>query len=225
VGRPWEYRLGSTGGASASIRVFVADDHELVRRGLREILEAEGDIVVTGEAGSAREAARRLPAVRPDVAVIDERFPDGSGIEVLREARAAVPSIVGVILTCYDEDEALFAAIMAGASGYVLKHITGTDLLDAVRRVAAGQCLIDPVMTRRVLERVRRQPSPPELHALTGQERNVLALISEGLTNREIAGRMDLSEKTVKNYTSRILSKLGLERRTQAAVLAARLLR
>jgi two-component system, NarL family, response regulator DevR len=214
-----------TGGVTGAIRVFVVDDHEVVRRGVREILETEGDIVVAGESGSAKDATQRLPTVGPDVAVIDQRLPDGSGIEVLRDARAVMPSIVGLILTCYDDDEALFAAIMAGAAGYVIKHITGTDLVDAVRRVAAGQCLIDPLLTQRVLERLRTEPAPPELNALTEQERNVLALISEGMTNREIGARMALSEKTVKNYTSRILSKLGLERRTQAAVMAAKLLR
>lgn len=224
MGRPWEYGL-SAGGSNGTIRVFVVDDHEIVRRGLREILQAEGDIVVAGESGSAKEAARRVPAVRPDVAVLDERLPDGSGVELFREIRAVDSSIAGLILTSYDDDEALLAAIMAGAAGYVLKHITGTELVDAVRRVAAGQSLIDPVLMHRVLERVRRAPWHPELGALTERELRVLALMPEGLTNREIAERMRLSEKTIKNHISRILSKLGLERRTQAAILAAKLLR
>jgi two-component system, NarL family, response regulator DevR len=224
VARPWEYGLG-TGHSEGAIRVFVVDDHEIVRRGLRDILEAEGDIVVAGESGSAKEAARRVPAVRPHVAVLDERLPDGSGVELFREIRAVDSSILGLILTSYDDDEALFAAIMAGASGYVLKHIAGTELVDAVRRVTAGQSLIDPVLMHRVLARVRRAPSHPELNALSERERKVLALIPEGLTNRQIAERMQLSEKTVKNHISHILSKLGLERRTQAAILAAKLLR
>ena len=208
------------------IRVFLLDDHEVVRRGLRELLEAEGDIVVVGESGSAKEAARILPAMRPRVAVLDGRLPDGSGVEVCREVRAVDPTIQALILTSYDDDDALFAAIMAGASGYVLKQITGTDLVDAIRRVAAGQSLLDPALTQRVLDRVRSGPAQPtELRELTEQERKILALIAEGLTNRQIGERLYLAEKTVKNYVSNILSKLGLERRTQAAVLAAKLLR
>jgi len=209
-----------------AIRVFLLDDHEIVRRGLRELLEAESDIVVVGESGSAKEAARILPATRPRVAVLDGRLPDGSGVEVCREVRAVDPAIQALILTSYDDDDALFAAIMAGASGYVLKQITGTDLVDAIRRVAAGQSLLDPALTQRVLERVRTGPAQPsELRELTEQERKILALIAEGLTNRQIGERLYLAEKTVKNYVSNILSKLGLERRTQAAVLAAKLLR
>ena len=208
------------------IRVFLLDDHEVVRRGLRELLEAEGDIVVVGESGSAKEAARILPATRPRVAVLDGRLPDGSGVEVCREVRAVDPTIQALILTSYDDDDALFAAIMAGASGYVLKQITSTDLVDAIRRVAAGQSLLDPALTQRVLDRVRSGPAQPtELRELTEQERKILALIAEGLTNRQIGERLYLAEKTVKNYVSNILSKLGLERRTQAAVLAAKLLR
>jgi len=214
------------GRAADVIRVFLLDDHEVVRRGLRELLEAEGDIVVVGESGSAKEAARILPATRPRVAVLDGRLPDGSGVEVCREVRAVDPTIRALILTSYDDDDALFAAIMAGASGYVLKQITGTDLVDAVRRVAAGQSLLDPALTQRVLERVRSGPAQPtELRELTEQERKILALVAEGLTNRQIGERLYLAEKTVKNYVSNILSKLGLERRTQAAVLAAKLLR
>jgi DNA-binding NarL/FixJ family response regulator len=207
------------------IRVFLLDDHEVVRRGLRDLLEREGDIEVVGESGSAVEAEHRIPALRPDVAVLDGRLPDGSGIDVCRGVRAVDPSIRALILTSYEDDEALFAAIMAGAAGYVLKQIRGTDLVDAVRRVAAGQSLLDPALTARVLERIRKGPEQPdELRSLTDQERRILELVAEGLTNREIAARMFLAEKTVKNYVSSLLAKLGLERRTQAAVLAAKLL-
>jgi two-component system response regulator DevR len=207
------------------IRVFLLDDHEVVRRGLTDLLQAEGDIEVVGESGSAQEAARRIPALRPDVAILDGRLPDGSGIDVCRDVRAVDSSIKGLILTSYEDDEALFAAIMAGAAGYVLKQIRGTDLVDAVRRVAAGQSLLDPAVTARVLERIRHGVEEPrELKSLTEQERRILEYVAEGLTNREIAGRMFLAEKTVKNYMSSLLAKLGLERRTQAAVLATRLL-
>ncbi len=206
------------------IRVYLLDDHEVVRRGLRDLLEREGDIEVVGESASAEEAARRIPALRPHVAVLDARLPDGSGIDVCRDVRSVDPSIKALILTSYEDDEALFAAIMAGASGYVLKQVRGNDLVEAVRTVAAGQSLLDPAITQRVLDRIRRGPDQPaELAALTEQERRILELIAEGLTNRQIAGRMFLAEKTVKNYVSSLLSKLGLERRTQAAVLAARL--
>jgi two-component system response regulator DevR len=207
------------------IRVFLLDDHEVVRRGLADLLQAEGDIEVVGESASAVEAAHRAPALRPHVAILDARLPDGSGIDVCRDIRAVDPSIKGLILTSYEDDEALFAAIMAGASGYVLKQIRGTDLVDAVRRVAAGQSLLDPAVTARVLERIRTGiEEPSELKALTEQERRILEYIAEGLTNHEIAQRMFLADKTVKNYVSSVLAKLGLERRTQAAVLATRLL-
>jgi two-component system, NarL family, response regulator DevR len=207
------------------IRVYLLDDHEVVRRGLRDMLEQEADIEVVGESGSAVDAAHRIPALRPDVAVLDGRLPDGSGIDVCREVRSVDPSIKALILTSYEDDEALFAAIMAGAAGYVLKQIRGTDLVDGIRRVAAGQSLLDPAVTARVLERIRKGPEQPdELRDLTEQERKILMLVAEGLTNREIAGRMFLAEKTVKNYVSSLLAKLGLERRTQAAVLAAKLL-
>ncbi|MEU8157538.1 response regulator transcription factor [Micromonospora sp. NPDC048986] len=207
------------------IRVFLLDDHEVVRRGLADLLQSGGDIEVVGESGSAQEAARRIPALRPDVAILDARLPDGNGIDVCRDVRAVDSSIKGLILTSYEDDEALFAAIMAGAAGYVLKQIRGTDLVDAVRRVAAGQSLLDPAITARVLERVRNGVEQPrELRSLTEQERRILEYVAEGLTNREIAGRMFLAEKTVKNYVSSVLAKLGLERRTQAAVLATRLL-
>jgi len=207
------------------IRVYLLDDHEVVRRGLRDMLEQEDDIEVVGESGSAVDAAHRIPALRPDVAVLDGRLPDGSGIDVCRDIRSVDPSIKALILTSYEDDEALFAAIMAGAAGYVLKQIRGTDLVDGIRRVAAGQSLLDPAVTARVLERIRSGPKQPdELRDLTEQERRILLLVAEGLTNREIAGRMFLAEKTVKNYVSSVLAKLGLERRTQAAVLAAKLL-
>jgi len=207
------------------IRVYLLDDHEVVRHGLRDLLEREGDIEVVGESGSAVDAEHRIPALRPDVAVLDARLPDGSGIDVCRGIRSVDPTIQALILTSYEDDEALFSAIMAGAAGYVLKQIRGTDLVDAVRRVAAGQSLLDPSVTARVLDRIRRGPEQPdEFKGLTEQERRILALVAEGLTNREIAERMFLSEKTVKNYVSSLLAKLGLERRTQAAVLAAKLL-
>ncbi|MGC5022994.1 response regulator [Micromonospora sp. DT47] len=207
------------------IRVFLLDDHEVVRRGLADLLQSGGDIEVVGESGSAQEASRRIPALRPDVAILDARLPDGNGIDVCRDIRAVDSSIKGLILTSYEDDEALFAAIMAGAAGYVLKQIRGTDLVDAVRRVAAGQSLLDPAITTRVLERIRSGVEQPrELKTLTEQERRILEYVAEGLTNREIAGKMFLAEKTVKNYVSSVLAKLGLERRTQAAVLATRLL-
>ncbi|AGL16968.1 response regulator transcription factor [Actinoplanes sp. N902-109] len=207
------------------IRVFLLDDHEVVRRGLADLLTGTGDIEVVGESGLAVEAAHRIPALRPDVAILDARLPDGNGIDVCRDVRAIDSTIKGLILTSYEDDEALFAAIMAGAAGYVLKQIRGNDLVDAVRRVAAGQSLLDPAVTQRVLERIRHGVEQPrELAALTDQERRILELIAQGLTNREIAGRMFLAEKTVKNYVSSLLTKLGLERRTQAAVLATRLL-
>ena len=206
------------------IRVFLLDDHEVVRRGLKDLLEADGDIVVVGESGLALEAARRIPALRPHVAVLDGRLPDGSGIDVCREVRSAHPEIAALILTSYDDDEALFSAIMAGAAGYVLKQIRGNDLVDAVRRVAAGQSLLDPAVTARVLDRLRAGPEEDKaLAPLTDQERRILELIGEGLTNRQIAERMFLAEKTVKNYVSSLLAKLGLERRTQAAVMATKL--
>ena len=207
------------------VRVYLLDDHEVVRQGLRALLEGAGDIEVVGESGLAEEATARIPALRPDVAVLDARLPDGSGIEVCRAVRAVDDSIRALILTSYDDDEALFAAIMAGASGYVLKEVTGLNLVTAVRQVAGGMSLIDPALTARVLDPVRNGPSPaPELESLTEREMELLALIAEGLTNRQIGERMFLAEKTIKNYVSAILAKLGLERRTQAAVLASRLL-
>ena len=206
------------------IKVFLLDDHEVVRRGLRELLEAEGDIEVVGESASAQEAIGQAPALRPDVAVLDARLPDGNGIDVCREIRSVDPSIQGLILTSYEDDEALFAAIMAGAAGYVLKRIRGTDLVDGVRRVAAGQSLLDPAVTQRVFEHIRNpQQLPDELKSLTDRERKILGYVADGLTNRQIAEQMLLAEKTVKNYVSKLLAKLGLERRTQAAILAVKL--
>jgi DNA-binding NarL/FixJ family response regulator len=207
------------------IRVFLLDDHEVVRRGIADLLTQDGDIEIVGESGSAVEAMHRIPALRPDVAILDGRLPDGSGIDVCREVRSVDPSIKGLILTSYEDDEALFAAIMAGAAGYVLKQVRGSDLLDGVRRVAAGQSLLDPAITARVLDRIRTgAQQPDELKALTEQERRILEYVAQGLTNHQIAERMFLADKTVKNYVSSMLAKLGLERRTQAAVLATKLL-
>ncbi|HLS40089.1 MAG TPA: response regulator transcription factor [Ornithinicoccus sp.] len=206
------------------IRVYLLDDHELVRRGLHDLLSSEPDIEIVGESGSAREATRRIPALRPHVAVLDGRLPDGSGIEVCRDIRAVDPSIRALILTSYDDDEALFASIMAGASGYVLKQIAGTELVDGIRKVASGMSLLDPALTQKVMDRLRHgDPQEAALAQLTEQERRILALIAEGLTNRQIGERLHLAEKTVKNYVSSLLAKLGLERRTQAAVLGAKL--
>ncbi|MEO5853085.1 MAG: response regulator transcription factor [Nocardioides sp.] len=203
------------------IRVFLLDDHEIVRRGLRELLESEGDIEVVGESGLAQEATRRIPALRPDVAILDGRLPDGSGIDVCRDVRSQDPTIKALILTSYDDDEALFAAIMAGAAGYILKQVGGNDLLETVRRVAAGQSMLDPAVTAQVLDRVRTGPrADPVLDRLTAQEQRILELIGEGMTNRQIAETMYLAEKTIKNYVSSLLAKLGLESRTQAAIFS-----
>ena len=205
------------------IRVYLLDDHEIVRRGIKDLLEGEGDIEVVGESGLAQEAARRIPAIRPDVAILDGRLPDGSGIDVCREVRSRDPGIAALILTSYDDDDALFAAIMAGAAGYVLKQVRGNDLLDTVRRVAAGQSMLDPAVTAHVLDRLRNGPrEDPALQQLTSQEQRILGLIAEGLTNRQIAGRLSLAEKTVKNYVSSLLAKLGVESRTQAAIFATK---
>ena len=206
------------------IRVYLLDDHDVVREGLKFLLEQQEDIVVVGQSATATEATARIPALRPDVAVLDARLPDGSGIEVCRSVRAVDPAINALILTSYDDDEALFAAIMAGAAGYVLKEIRSSDLVTAVRHVAAGKSLIDPAMTATVLDRIRNGPgTPDELSSLTDQERILLGHIAEGLTNRQIAEQMYLAEKTVKNYVSNLLAKMGMQRRTEAAVYAARL--
>jgi two-component system, NarL family, response regulator DevR len=209
-----------------TIRVFLLDDHEVVRRGVRELLEADsqGEIEVVGEAGTADEALRRVPAVRPDVAVLDVRLPDGNGVEVCREIRSRHPEIRCLMLTSFADDEALFDAIMAGAAGYILKQVRGSDLVDDVKRVAAGQSLLDPSVTATVLERLRRGPDEdPGAPHLTHQERKILDLLAEGLTNRQIGERLHLAEKTVKNYVSNLLMKLGMHRRTEAAVYATRL--
>jgi DNA-binding NarL/FixJ family response regulator len=211
-------------GQNRKVRVYLLDDHEIVRRGLRELLENDGRIEVVGESGLAEEATRRIPALRPDVAVLDGRLPDGSGIDVCRDVRSVDPSIACLILTSYDDDEALFHAIMAGAAGYVLKQIRGNELVDAILRVAQGQSLLDPQVTARVLERLRgSHEEDSALSGLTEQERRVLMHIADGLTNRQIGKEMFLAEKTVKNYVSSILAKLGMERRTQAAVFASKL--
>jgi DNA-binding NarL/FixJ family response regulator len=209
----------------AEIRVFLLDDHEVVRRGVRELLAVEDGVEVIGEAGTAAEALARIPALRPDVAVLDVRLPDGSGVEVCREIRSQDPSLKCLILTSFADDEALFDAIMAGASGYVLKAIRGDELLSAVRDVAEGRSLLDPVATARVLERLREgAPKGDErLERLTDQERRILHLIGEGLTNRQIGEELHLAEKTIKNYVSSLLAKLGMQRRSQAAAYVARM--
>ncbi len=210
---------------SDQIHVFLLDDHEIVRRGVRDLLEAEPDITVVGEAATAASALARIPALRPDVAVLDVRLPDGDGVGVCRDIRSKMPEVACLMLTSFGDDEALFDAIMAGAAGYVLKQIRGTDLVGAVRTVAAGRSLLDPEAASRVMARMRDQAHRSDpLAALTGQERKILELIGEGLTNRQIGERLFLAEKTVKNYVSALFAKLGMERRTQAAAYAARLL-
>jgi two-component system, NarL family, response regulator DevR len=207
-----------------TIRVFLVDDHEVVRAGLRGLLEMEDEIAVVGEAGGVEEALRRVPAVSPDVAVLDVRLPDGDGVELCRELRSRMPELRCLMLTSFSDDAALFAAIMAGASGYVLKQIKGNDLVAAIRRVGAGESLIDPSLTARVLERLREGPKQDErLKRLSAQEKRVLDLVAEGMTNREIAERLYLAEKTVKNYVSKMLSKLGMAHRSEAAAFAARI--
>jgi DNA-binding NarL/FixJ family response regulator len=205
------------------IKVFLLDDHEIVRRGVKDMLEAEPDITVIGEAGTAASALARIPALRPDVAVLDVRLPDGDGVTVCREIRSRVPEVACLMLTSFGDDEALFDAIMAGAAGYVLKQIRGTDLVGAVRTVARGESMLDPEAASSVLARMRDQAVKADpLAGLTPQERKILELIGEGLTNRQIGERMYLAEKTVKNYVSALFAKLGVERRTQAAVYASR---
>jgi two-component system response regulator DevR len=207
------------------VRVFLLDDHEVVRRGVADVLEAEPDLTVVGEASTAAEALARVPAARPDVAVLDVRLPDGDGVSVCRELRSQFPDLRCLMLTSFDDDDALFDAIMAGASGYVLKQIRGTDLVGAVRTVASGQSLLDPRTTAQVLDRLRGGTAKGPVDSLSDQERTVLVLIGEGLTNRQIGERMFLAEKTVKNYVSHLLAKLGMQRRTQAAILATELRR
>jgi two-component system response regulator DevR len=205
-------------------RVFVLDDHELVRAGLRELLEGEADLEVVGESGSAQEAIRRIPALRPHVTLLDVRLPDGSGIEVCRAVRAIDPSIAVLVLTSYDDDDALLAAVVAGAAGFVVKDVRSSDLVRSIRAVAAGEMLIDLATRERARARLEAEPSTdPRLAGLTDQERRVLLLLAGGLTNRQIGLELFLCEKTVKNYVSRVLAKLGMQRRTQAAVFAASL--
>jgi len=204
-------------------RVFLLDDHEIVRRGLRDLFEASG-MEVVGEAGSVQEALDRVPATRPEVAVLDVRLGDGSGIEVCRELRSQDPELRCLMLTSFADDEALIDAIVAGASGYALKEIGSGDLVDAVRRVAAGESLIDPTLKARAIARLTEpEEADPRIASLTDQERRLLDLLAQGLTNREIAAQMFLAEKTVKNYVSNVLAKMGMQRRTEAAVYAARL--
>jgi DNA-binding NarL/FixJ family response regulator len=210
------------GSERGRIKVFLLDDHEIVRRGVRELLETEPDLEVVGEAGTAASALARIPALRPDVAVLDVRLPDGDGVTVCREIRSKMPEIACLMLTSFGDDEALFDAIMAGAAGYVLKQIRGTDLVGAVRTVAAGESMLDAEAASRVMARMRDQAVRADpLAGLTGQERKILELIGEGLTNRQIGERMFLAEKTVKNYVSALFAKLGMQRRTQAAAYAA----
>ncbi len=207
-----------------TIRVFLLDDHEIVRTGLRSLLESTDDLEVVGEAGTVAEAMSRIPPLQPDVAILDVRLPDGSGVEVCRDVRSKLPTIACIMLTSYADDEALFTSIMAGSSGYVLKQVGGNSLVDDVRRVAAGESLLDPALTDRVLRRLREGPEEePLLASLTNQERRILDEIAEGKTNRQIAEDMYLAEKTVKNYVSNLLTKLGMERRTQAASYATRI--
>ncbi|MFS8204747.1 response regulator [Streptomyces sp. CWNU-52B] len=211
-------------GTDSPIRVFLLDDHEVVRRGVRDLLNDEADISVVGEAATVEQALVRVPALRPHVAVLDVRLPDGDGVSVCRELRSRMPDLACLMLTSFDDEEALLDSIMAGASGYVLKQIQGSDLVSAVRTVAAGQSLLDPSATARLMARLRAGDQPKEepdgLPGLTEREREILALIGEGLTNRQIGQRLFLAEKTVKNHISRLLAKLGVERRIQAAVIA-----
>ncbi|WP_329131924.1 response regulator transcription factor [Streptomyces sp. NBC_00670] len=211
-------------GTERPIRVFLLDDHEVVRRGVHDLLNDEADIEVVGEAATVEQALVRVPALRPDVAVLDVRLPDGDGVTVCRELRSRLPELACLMLTSFDDEEALLDSIMAGASGYVLKQIRGSDLVSAVRTVARGQSLLDPSATTRLMARLRGGQEKPEepdaLPGLTDREREILALIGEGLTNRQIGQRLYLAEKTVKNHISRLLAKLGVERRIQAAVIA-----
>src|SRR5215475_2560184 len=209
---------------NAPITVFLLDDHEIVRRGVKDLLEAEPGIAVVGEAGTAASALARIPVLRPDVAVLDVRLPDGDGVSVCRDIRSKMPEVACLMLTSFGDDEALFDAVMAGAAGYVLKQIRGTDLVGAIRTVASGRSLLDPEAASRVMARMREASHRSDpLAGLTGQERKILELIGEGLTNRQIGARLFLAEKTVKNYVSALFAKLGMERRTQAAAYAARL--
>jgi two-component system response regulator DevR len=210
------------GEPAAPIRVFLLDDHDVVRRGIADLLTSQPGFEIVGEARTADEARSRIPAVRPDVAILDARLPDGSGIDVCRDIRSALPSTYCLILTSYDDQDAVLAAILAGASGYVLKEVRAAGIVDAVRQVAMGRSLIDPGLIEQVMTRLRQgSPVGNKLASLTEREREVLDLIADGLTNREIGERLFIAEKTVKNYVSSLLAKLGMQRRTQAAVFGA----
>ena len=203
------------------IRVFLVDDHEVVRRGIAEMINAEADLEVVGEAANARQAVARVAATVPDVAVLDVRLPDGSGIDVCRTIRSANPGVQCLMLTAYDDDEASYSAVLAGASGYVLKDIRGQHLIDSIRRVARGESLVQKAVTRKVVTELTGSNSDSSTANLTTRERQVLELIADGLTNRQIGEHLDLAEKTLKNYVSGLLAKLGMARRTQAAVFGA----
>ena len=205
-----------------AVRVFLVDDHEVVRRGLRELFEPQEDLEVVGEAGNAEEALDRVLGAKPDVALLDVRLPGESGIELCRDLRTALPELRCLMLTSFADDDALFSAILAGASGYFLKEIRGPELVSAVRRVAAGQSLIDPALTATVMDRLRGHREDERLAKLSPQERRILDLIAEGKTNRQIGTELYLAEKTVKNYVSNLLTKMGFARRTEAAVYATR---
>jgi two-component system response regulator DevR len=208
--------------ATGPIRIFLLDDHEVVRRGIGELLTAQDGFEIVGEASTADEARNRIPAAKPDVAILDARLPDGSGIDVCRDIRSAMPGTYCLILTSYDDHDAVLAAVLAGASGYVLKEVRAAGLVDAVRQVAQGRSLIDPAVVEQVMNRIRAgSPGQSKIAALTDREREVLDLIAEGLSNRQIGERLFLAEKTIKNYVSSLLAKLGMERRTQAAVFGA----
>jgi two-component system, NarL family, response regulator DevR len=215
--------MGSADAPAGPIRVFILDDHELVRRGLTDLLRTAPDIEIVGEAGNATDALHRIPAAAPDVALLDARLPDGNGIDVCREIRSKMPGVQCLILTSYDDDDALFAAVMAGAAGYLLKQVGGSDVIAGVRAVAQGKSLIDPSLTGKLLTRLRNPPTSTreEPDPLSPREHEILELITEGCTNRQIGERLFLAEKTVKNYVSSLLMKLGMERRTQAAVYGA----
>jgi DNA-binding NarL/FixJ family response regulator len=207
-----------------AIRVFLVDDHEIVRRGVRELLEVEDDIEVVGEAGTVEQALTRVPLAHPDVALLDVQLPDGTGVEVCRDIRSAHPEIGCIMLTSFADDEALLESVVAGASGYVLKQVRGSDIVESVRTVAAGRSLLDPALVERVSARLRQGAAEDErLAGLTPQERRILDLLAVGRTNRQIGEELHLAEKTVKNYVSNLLSKMGMSRRTEAAVYAARL--
>ncbi|MGW3076591.1 MULTISPECIES: response regulator [unclassified Kitasatospora] len=213
--------------AGEPVKVFLLDDHEVVRRGVHDLLDAEPGFTVVGEASTMTQALTRVPALRPDVAILDMRLPDGDGVTVCRELRSRMPELACLILTSFDDEEALLDSIMAGAAGYVLKQISGTDLVSAVRTVASGQSMLDPGAATRLMARLRGEAAaqqPSDFPQLTDREREILALVGEGLTNRQIGQRLYLAEKTVKNHISRLLAKLGVERRVQAAIIANQVL-